>query len=62
MRRLPNDVAKASFGSASKKNASKKKPKTDNAAGHWRKSIDLSIALTRAAKKFRKGNAIAMRR
>jgi len=49
------------FGLKSK-NASKKKPKTDKRAGHWRKSVDLSIALTRPAKKFRKGNAVAVRR
>jgi len=47
------------FGLKSK-NASKKKPKTDKRTGHWRKSVD--SALTRPAKKFRKGNAVAVRR
>lgn len=46
-------------------NASKKKAKTEKGAGHWRKSADLSIGrvgsiLIRTAKKFRKGNAVAV--
>jgi hypothetical protein len=47
------------FGVKSK-DASKKKPETDKRAGRGRKSVD--SALTRPAKKFRKRNAVAVRR